>query len=204
MALLAPLHDNKIYQKYSKKTLQNKEKNKIAFCQDFDLNYDKKCPLLCLTFPLTEEMNIEMLKDVMGGVLEQEIILVVSGIGNQKYQDFFTQLTKKYPEKIIIISDSESNKRRIYAASDIFLATSLEEACLKEMETAMNYGVIPITPPNELVQEYDGIKEQGNAFLYKEKSPWAFFAALVRALENFKFPYDWRSIQKMAMGGGEE
>ena len=35
--VITPSYDNKIYQKYSKKTVQNKEKNKNAFCQDHDL-----------------------------------------------------------------------------------------------------------------------------------------------------------------------
>ena len=204
MAIFAPIHDNKIYQKYSKKNLQNKEKNKIAFCQDFGLEYDKKTALLCLTFPLIEENNINILIDVMGGILEQNVAMVLTGVGIKKYQAFFTELAHKYPEKIIILSDNEINKRKIYAATDIFLATSKDKECMLEMETAMNYGVIPIAPPNNLAQDYDLEKEQGNAFIYKEKSPWSFFAGLIRALESFKFPYDWKTIQVTAMGGEDE
>jgi len=198
-----PLHDNKIYQKYSKKTLSNKEKNKISFCQDFGLEYDKKKALLCLTFPLTEESNIEMLKDIIAGILEQNITLVFTGIGSQKYQDFFTHLAEDHPKKIAIVSNNEANKRKIYAASNIFLGTSNDKECLNEMENAMHYGVVPISAQNELTADYDGAKEQGNAFIYNEKSPWGFFAALVRALESFKFPYDWKTIQVNAMGGDE-
>jgi len=204
MSTLTPAYDNKIYQKYSKKMLQNKEKNKIAFCQDFGLEYNKKIPLLCLTFPLTEKNNMGMLQDVIEGILEQDVVLAVTGIGTKKYQDFFDELAGKHPKKVAIISDNDGNKRKIYAASDMYLATASTEECKEEIEKAMNYGAVPICPPNELVSDYNGAKEEGDGFLYKENSPWSFFAAFIRALENFKFPYDWRSIQQIAMSDSDE
>lgn len=204
MSTLTPAYDNKIYQKYSRKMLQNKEKNKIAFCQDFGLNYSKKTPVLCLTFPLTEKNNLTLLQDIIRGIMEQDVVLAVTGIGTQKYQDFFTELAKEFPKRVVIVSDNDGNKRKIYAASDIFLSTANSEECKEELEKAARYGVIPISPENELVLDYDGSKEIGNAFVYKENSPWNFFAALIRALENFKFPYDWKTIQENAMSDGEE
>lgn len=204
MSTLTPAYDNKIYQKYSRKMLQNKEKNKIAFCQDFGLNYNKKTPVLCLTFPLTEKNNLVMLQDVIQGIMEQDTVLVVTGIGTQKYQDFFTELSKEHPKRIAIVSENDGNKRKIYAASDIFLSTGNSEECREELDKAMCYGVIPISPENELVLDYDGAKEIGNAFVYIENSPWSFFASLIRAMENFKFPYDWKTIQENAMSDGEE
>ncbi len=204
MASLTPAYDNKIYQKYSKKMLQNKEKNKIAFCQDFGLKYDKKTPLLCLTFPLTEANNMSMLKDVAEGLIEQNVILVVTGIGSRKYQDFFNDLAKENPKRVAIVSDNDGNKRKVYAASDIFLCTCTNDECLNEMENAMNYGVVPISPDCELVTDYNGSKEEGNAFIYSDKSPWSFFASFIRALENFKFPYDWKTMQVSAMNHDNE
>ncbi len=194
-----PVHDNKIYQKYSKKTLQNKEKNKIAFCQDFELDYDRKRALLCLSFPLTDENEVEILKDVIEGILEQNVSLALLAIGSEKNQAFFSQLHERYPEKIAIIDNNETNKRRLYAAGDIFLNTSSNKACQDEMKAAMQYGVVPLTPKLKDMSDYNGAKEEGNAFIYKEKSPWSFFASLIRALENFKFPYDWKAIQVNVM-----
>jgi starch synthase len=204
MSTLTPAYDNKIYQKYSKKMLQNKEKNKIAFCQDFGLEYNKKIPLLCLTFPLTEKNNMGMLQDVIEGILEQDVVLAITGIGTKKYQDFFDELAKEHPKRIVIISDNDGNKRKIYAASDMYLATASTEECKEEIEKAMNYGAVPICPPNELVTDYNGAKEEGDGFIYKENSPWSFFAAFIRALENFKFPYDWRAIQQITMSDSDD
>ena len=204
MSTLTPAYDNKIYQKYSKKNLQNKEKNKIAFCQDFGLKYNKKTPFLCLTYPLTEKNNLDMLVDVIQGLLEQDMVLAVTGIGTKKFQDFFNELAKEDPKRVAIIADNDGNKRKIYAASDIYLATSDSEECKEEIEKAMNYGAIPICPENDLVTDYDGAKEEGDAFVFSGNSPWSFFASLIRALENFKFPYDWRTLQVTAMTEPDE
>jgi len=180
--------------------IQNKEKNKIAFCQDFDLPYEKRIPLLCITYPLTEKNNIEIIKDVMNGILEQPVQIILMGIGTQKYQDYFTELAEKNPKQISIIPDNNENKRKVYAASNMILIPADSNECLKEAQNAMQYGVIPIISEQDFVEDYNAIQESGNAFVYKKDSPWSFFATTIRALENFKFPYDWKNIQISAMG----
>ena len=200
---ITPAYDNKIYQKYSKKMIQNKEKNKIAFCQDFGLPYDKKVPLLCITYPLTEKNNISIIQDVMNGILEMPVEIVLTAIGTPKYQKYFTDLAKEYDKQIIIIPDNDENKRKIYAASNMILAPCDNGECLDEVRQAMQYGVIPIVSNQDFVTNYDPVHESGNAFVYSKGSPWSFFATLVRAFENFKFPYDWKNIQVSAMGEEE-
>ncbi|MBN1258733.1 hypothetical protein JXA05_03165 [Candidatus Peregrinibacteria bacterium] len=197
---LTPAYDNKIYQKYSKNTLQNKEKNKIAFLQDNDLPFSKKIPLVCITYPLTDTNNLGMITDVMNGILEQAVQVALIGVGTKKYQEYFTGLAEKNPQKIVIVSDSDENRRKVYAASDMALIAADSEECQKETEAAMGYGAVPITPPQNGVENYDPIHEKGNAFVYAKESPWSLFANFIRAFENFRFPYDWKNIEVEAMG----
>ncbi len=196
---LTPAYDNKIYQKYSKKMIQNKEKNKIAFCQDFGLPYEKKIPLLCITYPLTEKNNITIIQDVMNGILEQPVELVLTAIGNEKYQKYFTELSEKNPHQILIIPDNDENKRKIYAASNMTLIPVDSPECVAETKNAMQYGVVPVIFETNFAENYDPVQEKGNAFVYDKGSPWSFFATLIRAIENFRFPYDWKNIQVSAM-----
>lgn len=198
-AKFTPAYDNKIYQKYSKKTIQNKEKNKIAFLQDMDLPYHKKIPLVAVTYPLTDKNHVSLLVEMMNGLLEQAAQLVVSGIGTEKFQKYFTEIAEKYPKKVIILPESVENKRKIYAAADMLLVSSESVECAEEVQNAMAYGVIPIMPPQAFAEDYDPVQEKGNAFFYTKGSAWSFFASLIRALENFRFPYDWKTIQVNAM-----
>lgn len=198
-AKFTPAYDNKIYQKFSKKTIQNKEKNKIDFLQDIDLPYNKRVPLLAITYPLTDKNNGEIIQEVMNGILEQPVQLVMVGVGTEKFQKYCVELVEKNPKKIAILPDGPEIKRKIYAAADLILVPAESQECLEEARGAMAYGVIPIMPPEPFAEDHDPVQEKGNAFFYPKGSVWGFFAALVRALENFRFPYDWKTIQVAAM-----
>lgn len=194
-----PAYDNKIFQKYSKKTIENKIKNKTFFCDETGLIFDKRIPIICITYPLTDNNNVSMLQDIMNGVLEQPIQLVLTSIGTQKYQQYFTDLSEKYNDKINIADNNGFYKRKIYAASDIIIIPTLSEECVEEAKFAMAYGVIPVIPPADFAENYNPNMEKGNAFVYIKDSPWSLFATLIRALESFRFPYDWKNIQVSAM-----
>jgi starch synthase len=194
-----PAYDNKIFQKFSKKTIESKLENKRLFCEEIGLPFNKKVPLLCITYPLTDKNNLDMLIDVMNGIIEQPVEIVLTGIGTEKFQKYFTDLVEKDKNKIVIVESAEDEKRKIYAASDIMLVPALSEECVEEARQAMRYGVIPVIQPSDFTVDYNPNQEKGNAFVYLKDSPWSLFATLIRAMENFKFPYDWKNIQIGAM-----
>lgn len=195
-----PAYDNKIYQKFSKKTIQNKLKNKEAFLNEVGLPFDKRVPLVCITYSLTDENKVNMIQDIMNGILEQQVQVVVTGIGSPKYQKFFTDLVEQNSNKVILTNNNSDNLRKIYAASDITLIPTDSEECQTEIEHAMKYGVVPVSPEMEAVEDYNPNLEKGNAFVYPKHSPWSLFASFIRAIENCRFPYDWKNIQASAMG----
>jgi len=201
---ITPAYDNKIYQKYSKKMIQNKEKNKISFCQDFGLPYEKRVPVICITYPLTEKNNVSMLQDVMNGIIEQPVQIILMAVGTQKYQQYFNELSEKHPHQVAIIPDTDENRRKVYAASNITFISADSDECADEAVKCMNYGVVPVIMEKDFTENYDPVQEKGNAFVYKKNSPWSFFATFIRALENFRFPYDWKNIQISAMEDEEE
>lgn len=69
-----------------------------------------------------------------------------------------------------------------------------DEAALKH---AWEAGVVPIVKPfNDSIVDYNPNTESGNSFIYEEDNYWAIFAAIVRARETYKFPYDWKFIMR--------
>lgn len=107
-----PAYDNKIYQKYGKKTIENKIENKKAFCEELGLPFEKKVPLICITYPLTDQNNLSMVQDIMNGILEQPVQIVLTSIGTDKYQKYFTKLAEDNNTKIAIVSSDEDEKRK--------------------------------------------------------------------------------------------
>ena len=194
-----PAYDNKIYQKYSKKTIENKLENKKLFCEEVGLPFNKKVPLLCITYPLTDKNGLNLIQDVINGILEQPVELVFTGIGTEKFQKYVTDLAEANKTKIAIVESDEDEKRKIYAAADIMLVSMDSDECAEEAKRALGYGVIPVIPPEPFAEDYNPNQEKGNAFVYAKGSPWSLFATLIRALENFKFPYDFKNIQISGM-----
>lgn len=194
-----PAYDNKIPQKYSKKTIENKVENKQAFCQETGLPFNKKVPLICITYPLTDQNKVGMIMDVMAGILEQPVEVAIAGIGTEKYQALITDLAEKNAQKVTVVDGSEDERRKIYAAADIILVPATSEECVTEARRAMRYGAVPVMLPQPFAEDYNPNQERGNSFVYLNESHWSLYAALMRALENFKFPYDWKNIAVSAM-----
>ncbi|MFA6305433.1 MAG: hypothetical protein WC651_01740 [Candidatus Gracilibacteria bacterium] len=86
------------------------------------------------------------------------------------------------------------NRHHLLEAADIALVFSFTDT-----EELLANGIIPISQEREGVKNYDANRETGNAFIYKNPSPWSVFAALVRAIETFKFPYDWKHIIRQGL-----
>ncbi|MFH1012232.1 MAG: hypothetical protein V1760_00580, partial [Candidatus Peregrinibacteria bacterium] len=108
-------------------------------------------------------------------------------------------LAEKYPKRVAIVPEENEGKRKIYAAADMIFIPADSTECIEEAKNAMAYGAIPIMAPQNFAEDYDPVQEKGSAFFYTKESPWSFFASFVRALENFRFPYDWKNIQINAM-----
>ena len=127
-----------------------------------------------------------------------QIELLILGKGPQKYGEFFSKLASDQSHRVHIVAESDEAKRKMYAAADIALFLS-DPNELPELKHALSYGAVPVSPASDLLDDYNAVQESGNAFLYEKETMWHAFAALVRAVETYKFPFDWRTIQRHCM-----
>lgn len=67
----------------------------------------------------------------------------------------------------------------------------------KEFPMIIDRGIVPVmlTGLHAEAKNYSAVDEQGNAFLFQKLATWHIYAALVRALENFAFSYDWENLR---------
>ena len=69
-----------------------------------------------------------------------------------------------------------------------------------KLEKLMEVGVVPLVNDNnylgKILQEFHPGRAEGNAYLYEKWSYWSAYYALIRYLENHKFPYDNRNLVK--------
>ena len=179
----------------TKKEPMNKAESKREFFKNLEWKAFKKTALACITYPLSEKNHLTLLQEIMPGLLEQNIKLAFMGIGTQKYQDYFTQLNRNHPDQIVILEEDEKNKANLYNAADVLICPSTSPDAQAAIKQALANNVVPIALSQSGLMNYDPVQECGNAFVFNQLSPWSLFASIVRALENFKFPYDWKNIQ---------
>lgn len=78
--------------------------------------------------------------------------------------------------------------------TSIIVLLSEDEDFLK---TAWQNGIVPVTSEfNTKIEDYNPNTEKGNSFVFNNFNEWEVFAAVVRALETHKFPYDWKFIKR--------
>lgn len=151
------------------------------------LSFDQKPPLLAVI--LDGELNKsekKSLDQLLKACKELENIQVVL------LADSYS--THKLAKNIIELPYSEKNRHKLIEAADMGLAFQFSD-----LEEMLIHGTIPIAISGPKAQNYDPNSEQGNSFTYSKTSPWSIFAALVRASETFRFPYDWKNIVRQGI-----
>lgn len=67
----------------------------------------------------------------------------------------------------------------------------------KQFSMIIDRGIVPVmlSGLHKQAENYDPVEESGNSFLFPKLGAWNVHAALVRALENFAFTYDWENLR---------
>jgi len=154
---------------------------------------------------LSEQKGIDLLFPFLETLLsEYDCQFIVIGEGEAKYRSFFEDIAKKFPKKngCHLIFDL-ALARHVFAGCDLFLMPSKFEPCgITQME-AMRYGAIPVVRKTgglaDTVEDFDPEKNTGNGFVFEDFNSYAFFGALVRALETYKHKKIWQDLMKRAM-----
>ena len=127
----------------------------------------------------------------------KELKKLTSGLKNLPL-NYRVLLMKDAAKKDIKVSNSysvskeEAAKFFTFAHMVLFLSEKPSEDLVK---FAIENESVPIVYDNTpYLKNYTGPTERGNCFKFKELNSWSMYASVVRALENFGFPYDWKNI----------
>lgn len=202
MTTLSPALDETIARKYGPKSLEFKAANKVALQEELGWMPEPKRPMLCLPSGMSDALGGKLLEELIPGLLTLPLEIVILGKGSAGYGAMFTKLAKEQGHRIAIIPNQEEEIRKMYAAADMALFLT-DPAKAPELLHCLRYGAIPVSVPSALLENYDQNQESGNAFVFEKPTVWHAFGALVRALETWRFPFDWRTIQKHCMESGE-
>lgn len=149
---------------------------------------------VCLPTGLTESDGGPLFEQVMEGVLTLPVQVLILGKGSEHYGKLCTRLAKEKPHQVAIIPSDASSLQDMLRAADVALFCSPQAADM--YRSSFLYGIVPVAPAGADVQNYNPNQESGNAFTFDAQTPWHCFAAVVRAVETYKFPFDWKTIQR--------
>lgn len=183
--------------------LDQKVQSKINLQEEFGWPKEPKRPVLCLPAGMTEALGGKLFQDVLPGILSLPLEILVVGRGTPAYGTLFTKLAKEHRHRVSIVSDNAESIEKMYNAADMALFLS-DDLPVRELSHCLEMGVVPVSRDHALLEDYDPVQEAGNAFTYQSLTRWHCFAALVRAVETHKFPFDWRTIQRHGIEGMRE
>jgi glycogen synthase len=181
----------------------NKKKNstmKEKFQKKHELYEDNNHFMVLITTPLFEENNAKLWVDILPGLSDMGFQVVIRGNASNEFKNIVEAFSSDHPSLCAIID--EEDYKDAYEVSDVLLTFSSDKKTKSEVLYGLSKGVIPIVVhdfPLKQLENYNPNLESGNSFMYYKNTPWAVFATLIRAYENYRFPYDWKNICKSAV-----
>lgn len=122
-------------------------------------------------------------KDLLDGISGLEIISFV--IMPRSHVVFPKKPNIRYLDSDI----TQVEKKKIMQAADFAIELS------SNIVPILKTGCVPVAQLNgDSTVEYNPLHEKGNGFYFKDSTKWEIFAALIRALETYKFPFDWENL----------
>lgn len=200
-----PEIDEKIFDKYNIDTIVLKKENKRKLQAELGLP-EVDCAMLGIVTRLTDQKGLDLIGEILDDLIKNNNIqLVVLGLGDPKYEKLFKDFVEKYPKKVSAnIEFNDELAHKIYAASDIFLMPSRFEPCGLGQLIALRYGTVPVVRQTgglaDTVQDFKIESEEGNGFSFKDFNCRSLMKTLVRALSVYKnMPDLWEKIVRRGM-----
>ncbi len=138
---------------------------------------DERSALVCL---MTDDESPEIIK-MIEGIETLGVRLVIAA---------------KHPVCLHMAATTQCgvSQKEALDSADIAIVFNKED-----IAAARKNGCVPVAPELDgSTVNYNPVQEKGNGFYFKNTTSWDIFAALVRALETYQFPYDWQNVVKAA------
>jgi len=197
-----PETDPDIFKNYTKDTLADKAENKQKLQELMGLPQKADTPLIGIVTRLVSHKGIDLITQVFESLIAENVQFVILGSGDWVFENFFSEMAKKYPEKVALkLGFVPHLAHKIYAGADMFLMPSKSEPCGLAQMVALRYGTLPI------VRETGGLKdtvtdcggENGNGFTFYDYDSAAMESSIRRALAAYGDSAVWKALAVMAM-----
>lgn len=159
-------------------------------------------PLIGIVTRFVSHKGIDLIKYVFEDIINLGFKFAILGSGEKIFEDFFTEMKCRYPDKVSLTQGFVPElARKIYAGADMFLMPSQSEPCGLAQMVSLRYGTIPI------VRETGGLRDSiidcggknGNGFTFKTYNAHDMLASVVRARAYYDKKMLWGKLVSNAM-----
>jgi starch synthase len=200
-----PEKDKLIAMKYSVKDLSGKQACKQALLDSFELPPENLArPVLGIVSRFADQKGFDLIGERAHELMQEDLVLVVLGTGERKYEDLFRALAAAYPGRVgAKIAYDEAIAHKIEAGSDMFLMPSRYEPCGLNQIYSLKYGTVPIVRAtgglDDTIETFDLEHGTGTGFKFVEYSGAALLQCVRQALQYFTDERIWKRIQLNGM-----
>ena len=199
-----PSTDKVIAKKYSPKNLKGKAVCKAELQRKLGLDVTD-APLIAMVSRLVSHKGVDLVREVLDGIMDTGAQLVVLGMGDKEYEDFFRWAQSNYPGRMSAqIAYSDKLSREVYAGADLFLMPSKSEPCGLSQMIAMRYGAVPIVRQTgglaDTVRSCQLGQEDGNGYIFANYNAYDMLYTIHQAVGLYRGdPEGFKTVQLRGM-----
>jgi starch synthase len=200
-----PEKDKLIAAKYSAKDLSGKQVCKQELLELFGLSQEHLSrPLIGIVSRFADQKGFDLIAERAHELMREDLVLVVLGTGERKYEELFRALAGAYPGRVgVKIAYDNTMAHKVEAGADMFLMPSRYEPSGLNQMYSLKYGTVPIVRAtgglDDSIEPFDLEHGTGTGFKFREYSGEALLFAVRQALHHYTDERIWKRIQLNGM-----
>ncbi|MBU1307095.1 MAG: glycosyltransferase, partial [Alphaproteobacteria bacterium] len=201
-----PTVDKALVQNFSANTINLRQANKQALVEKFGLD-GSDGPLFCVVSRLTDQKGMDLLLQVVDGLVDLGGRLAVLGAGEAYLEDGFRHQAMRHPGKISMASGyNEALSHLMQGGCDAIVIPSRFEPCGLTQLYGLRYGCVPV------VSRIGGLAdtvidanpaalaaEVATGVVFDPGSAQALYEAIRKTVRLFNDDKVWKKIQRRGM-----
>ncbi len=175
---------------FSREDLRGKKECKRWIQEKFGIEQASHWPLLCVVARLVEQKGVELIRQVLPGLMDLGLQLIVFGQGDPEYVEYFNWARTQWPNQLGFSSDyNEPMASAVFAGADMYLMPSRFEPCGLSQMMAMRFGTVPIVHETgglkDSVRPYSEFDGLGDGFAFVEYNAHALYVITREAVRLY-------------------
>src|SRR3989475_689030 len=186
-----PEKDEIIVARYPAKDLSGKQVCKNELLEVFGLPHEHlERPLLGIVSRFADQKGFDLIAEKAHELMREDLVLVVLGTGERKYEELFRALAAAYPGRVgVRIEYNNELAHTVEAGADMFLMPSRYEPSGLNQMYSLKYGTVPIVRAtgglDDSIEPFDLEHGTGTGFKFKEYTGEALLFAVRQAQHHY-------------------